>query len=87
LRWNRVSKDHYYTCRKVLYAKKVLSVSEMTFLFPECAELGKKESYSFDEFGCVGRYDYYSLEFLMVFAFNVDSLLTIEVVCLHEVNG
>jgi hypothetical protein len=71
----------------VLYAKKVLSVSEMTFLFPECAELGKKESYSFDEFGCVGRYDYYSLEFLMVFAFNVDSLLTIEVVCLHEVNG
>lgn len=58
----------------------------MTFLFPECTELGRKESYSFDEFGCVGHYEYFNLEFLMVFAFNVDSLLTIEAMCMNEVN-
>lgn len=58
----------------------------MTFLFPECAELGRRESYSFDEFGCVGRYDYFGLEFLLVFAFNVDSLLTIEAMCTKQVN-
>jgi len=33
----------------------------------------------------VGRYEYFNLEFLLVFAFNVDSLLTIEALCTNEV--
>lgn len=63
----------------------MLTINEMTFLFPEFAELGRKESYSFDEFGCMGSYEYFGLSFLLVFAFNVDSLMTIEALCEGQV--
>ena len=61
VKWNQSNSHRYYTSRRVVYTKKVLTVSEMTFLFPECTELGRKESYSFDEFGCVGKYQYFGL--------------------------
>lgn len=42
-------------------------------------ELGKKENYSYDEFGCVAKYEYFDVGWMVVFAFNVDSLVTVEI--------
>lgn len=72
--------------RRLYYDKKILSVDEMTFLFPETMQLGRKNGYSFDEFGGLCSFSYYKLRFLVLFAFNVDSLITIEVMSLSEMD-